>query len=197
MPCARSLPGVTVERYTGLESVEATLRLFARASAVVGIQGAGLANVVFAPQRVCVVEVSTFLGREMKARWRSNHKVRPRVRRVTCAAWPCNACMCICMRSAGARAGACACVRRTQSWPAASMTRDASLRTGRRLVAAHPLGRAPRAARRVHRRRARAQPLLGALDGPRTRPGADEPAVGQLAALANLASLGDGGDLPW
>ena len=47
--------------YRGNESVLSTLRLFARASAIVGIHGAGHANAVFTVTPVCVIELSTYL----------------------------------------------------------------------------------------------------------------------------------------
>ena len=43
--------------YTGTESVAQTVRLFRRASVVVGIHGAGLSHLVFAPRRAVVVEL--------------------------------------------------------------------------------------------------------------------------------------------
>ena len=56
------LTGLATRLYWGNESVAATLRLFAGgAAAVVGYHGAGLANVVFSPQPLCVIELSTYM----------------------------------------------------------------------------------------------------------------------------------------
>lgn len=65
-------PSVLIE-YSGREDVRSTLGLFARARAVVGVHGAGHANVLFAlSARVAVVELSTWLDAARVVPWRSN-----------------------------------------------------------------------------------------------------------------------------
>jgi len=53
--------GMRVRVYSGRESLEATIRLFAHAKAVVLYHGAALTNLVFSLSRTCVVELTPFM----------------------------------------------------------------------------------------------------------------------------------------
>ena len=65
-----TLPHARVREYSGQEDVRSTLRLFARARAVVGVHGAGNTNAVFAVLSVCVCEISTYvLWKDGAASW--------------------------------------------------------------------------------------------------------------------------------
>ena len=55
-----------VVRHYGSEPIREQLRLFANSSSVVGIHGAGLANLVFNVEPVCVVEISTYMSSELQ-----------------------------------------------------------------------------------------------------------------------------------
>jgi len=71
-------PSVVIE-YSGHEDVRSTVALFSRARAVVGVHGAGHANVLFAlSSRVAVVELSTWLDAARSVPWRSNGGVLSR-----------------------------------------------------------------------------------------------------------------------
>lgn len=48
------------------------LRRVRAAKAIVGIHGAGLTNAVFAPHKVCVVELSSWVDKAHKAKWRTS-----------------------------------------------------------------------------------------------------------------------------
>lgn len=56
----QSLTACHVLVYTGSETQTETMALFGGADAIVGYHGAGLINAVFAPNPICVVELSTY-----------------------------------------------------------------------------------------------------------------------------------------
>ena len=62
----RDAMGMTVLRVTGAEPVNETIAIFGRAAAVVGVHGAALTNAIFAPSRVCVVELSSWVDKEQR-----------------------------------------------------------------------------------------------------------------------------------
>jgi hypothetical protein len=64
--------GLPTVLYTGEQSLADTIALFARADVVVGIHGAGLTNTIFTPHRVCVVELSSWVDKAHKTRWRTS-----------------------------------------------------------------------------------------------------------------------------
>ena len=56
--------------FNGTEDAISTMELFARADAVLGYHGAGLANNIFIPRNACVVEVSLWLDTNGSEPWR-------------------------------------------------------------------------------------------------------------------------------
>lgn len=63
--------GQPVRIYHGSEPALSTLLLFATASSVVGVHGAGLLNSVWAPHAVCVVELTSHVDDHGRVAWRS------------------------------------------------------------------------------------------------------------------------------
>ena len=63
---SQRLSGKRVLEFHGNESMQQQIRLFASSSAVVGIHGAGLANLVFNVEPVCVLEINTYMSSEVQ-----------------------------------------------------------------------------------------------------------------------------------
>lgn len=58
----RTLPHLPLVSYYGNESMADTVRLFSTAQAIIGFHGAGIGNVLFAPDNIVLVEISLYLN---------------------------------------------------------------------------------------------------------------------------------------
>ena len=63
---AQRLQWARVVQHHGTEPMREQVQLFANSSSVVGIHGAGLANLVFNIEPVCVVEINTYMSSELQ-----------------------------------------------------------------------------------------------------------------------------------
>ncbi len=70
-----ALPGRTLRRYYGNESLAETISLFAKAQVVVGFHGAGFANVIFCNPQTVVLEFSLYEDETNTVLWRTNNRV--------------------------------------------------------------------------------------------------------------------------
>lgn len=62
----------TLYTYAGKETIDRTVEIFHSADLVIGFHGAAAANMLFAAQGACYIEISTYTKSDMSTKWRSN-----------------------------------------------------------------------------------------------------------------------------